>query len=98
MIRSQFLSGHKGIALDTAPTAQGNAEDCEKRRLHSTEVAAKFQGTDVFGRLLRAFGWIGWSLYSLDSGAVVASSAMQYPLLVCPDSRAASALLRKLGG
>lgn len=96
---THVLSAPKAIALDTAPTVQGNAEDCEKRRLQSTQVPGQVQaGADVFTRLQRAFGRIGWSLYSLDNGTVVASNATQGLLSVCPDNRAASALLRTLGG
>lgn len=98
MNSASVLSAHKGVALDTAPTVQGNTGDCEKRRLQSTEVAVQFQGADVFTRLQRAFGRIGWSLYSLDSGAVVASNATQGLLSVCPDNRAAASLLRTLEG
>lgn len=98
MNSASVLSAHKGVALDTAPTVQGNTGDCEKRRLQSTEVAVQFQGADVFTRLQRAFGRIGWSLYSLDSGAVVASNATHGLLSVCPDNRAAASLLRTLGG
>lgn len=99
MTITTVLSAHKGVAPDTAPTVQGNTGDCEKRRLQSTEVAGQFQaGADVFIRLQRAFGRIGWSLYSLDSGAVVATNATRGLLSVCPDNRAASALLRTLGG
>ena len=92
------LSAQKAIALDTAPTVQGNAEDCVKRRLQSTEAAAQFQCAGTFTCLQRAFGRIGWSLYSLDNGTVVASNASRGLLSVCPDNRAASALLSTLGG
>lgn len=98
MNSASVLSAHKGVALDTAPTVQGNTGDCEKRRLQSTEVAGQFQGADVFSRLQRAFGRIGWSIYAVENGSVVASNAAQGLLSVCPDNRAASALLRTLGG
>lgn len=95
---TSVLSSHKGIALDTAPTVQGNTGDCDKRRLQSTEVAGQFQCAGTFTCLQRTFGRIGWSLYSLDNGTVVASNALRGLLSVCPDNRAASALLRTLGG
>lgn len=99
MICPQVLSGQKAIALDTAPTVQGNAEDCEEERLQSTEEVEQVQvRVDVFKRLQRAFGRIGWSLRSIDGSAVVASNATRGLLSVCPHNRAASALLRTLEG
>jgi hypothetical protein len=91
-------SAQKREALATVAAVQGDSGDCEKRRLQSTEVAGQFQGADMFSRLQRASGRPGWNIYAIENGGCVASSARQGLLSVCPDNRAACALLRALGG
>lgn len=89
----------KREALATVAAVQGDSGICESERSQYAEVSIHFQaGADVFTRLQRAFGRMGWSLYSLDSGALVASNATRGLLSICPDNRTASALLRTLGG
>lgn len=99
MTITTVLSAQKREALATVAAVQGDSGTCEIEQSQYAQVAGHFQaGADVFSRLQRAFGRIGWSLYSLDSGAVVASNAASGLLAVCPDNRAASALLRTLEG
>lgn len=89
----------KREALTTVAAVQGDSGTCESEQSQYAQVAGQFQAcVDVFGRLQRGFGRIGWSLYSVDSGAVVASNASNGLLAVCPDNRAAAALLRTLEG
>lgn len=53
---------------------------------------------DIYTRLERAFSNLGWSLFPLSGDSCLAVHRKWQMSQVCPDYRAASALLRRIGG
>lgn len=53
---------------------------------------------DTFKRLERGFSAVGWNLFNLDGDSCVAVHRKWQMSQVCPDLRAAAALLKRVGG
>ena len=64
----------------------------------ATPLQAVADRMDAFNRLERSFGAIGWSLFNLDGDACLAVHRKWQMSQVCPDLRAAAALLKRVGG
>jgi hypothetical protein len=64
----------------------------------ATPLQAVADRMDNFSRLERGFGAIGWNLFYLDGDACLAVHRKWQVSQVCPDLRAAAALLRRVGG
>jgi hypothetical protein len=83
----------------------GNAEMTDNKkqsRRQSSEDIRQLQELgeklDIFTRLERAFSSLGWSLFPLSGDSCLAVHRKWQMSQVCPDYRAASALLRRIGG
>ena len=61
-------------------------------------VQAVAERMSVFKRLEQAFDAVGWSLYPLTDESLLAVHRNWQINTVCPDARAAHALLKRIGG
>ena len=64
----------------------------------ATPLQVVAERMDIFKRLERGFGAIGWNLFYLDGEACLAIHRKWQMSQVCPDLRAAAALLKRVGG
>lgn len=64
----------------------------------ATPLQAAAERMDAFKRLERGFDAVGWNLFYLDGDSCVAVHRRWQMSQVCPDLRAAAALLKRVGG
>lgn len=100
-IRAGSSPPQNGETRTTAPTVSGlKSKDSQQRQSNApgNPLQAVADRMDVFNRLQRAFNAAGWNLHYLDGESCLAVHRRWQMSQVCQDMRAASALLRRIGG
>jgi hypothetical protein len=70
----------------------------DKPRSHATPPQVIADRMDDFTRLQMSFNALGWNFHYLDGDSHLAVHRKWQVSQVCPDLRAAQALLRRIGG
>lgn len=81
-----------GLGSDSDNSKQANDSDLANR------IQVIGERLNLFKRLENAFGRVGWSFYPLADDSYLAVHRRWQMSTVCPDLRAAHALLKRVGG
>lgn len=81
---------------DSGPSS--NDKQHEDHSQSSSRIQVIAERMTAFKRMESAFGKVGWSFYPLTDESFLAVHRRWQMSHVCPDLRAAGALLRRIGG